>query len=144
MNILVLEDRPNVLKNMEELLTDMKYKVYSCQNIYVANEKLEENKIDCFIIDLAMSPEGLDNIELMEKTENGNFTGWVWVDEKVLKKNKNLKDRIIIFSAYVGEFESYMRQYNIPKDIFILSKGDPDCNKKLEDKLAELQQQLKS
>jgi len=145
MNILVLEDRAMSLQSMKELLVDKHHKIYECSDIYDANKILTtlENDINCFIIDLAMDPEGLKDINLIERTENGNYTGWVWVDEIVLKRNKKLKDRIIIFSAYIGEFESYMKQYNI-KDIFILSKGDPEWRKKLGNKLDELQSQSNS
>jgi hypothetical protein len=133
MNILVLEDRGSRMEELKEFLEDLDHTVYACGNVYKAKDTWNKMKgdIDCMIIDLAMQPDGLKN---MNDSEKGYYTGWVFLQENVLQDRPDFVKRYLILSAWVDSFKKYItakgKSGSIGEDQ-ILSKNDHDINNKL-------------
>jgi CheY-like chemotaxis protein len=160
--ILLVEDNPSELDAMEDLLSaETGYTIRRAMGIAEAQELVESLKeeIDCIIFDLNMSNDFLPDMlklspeEVMEITETGSLTGWVWFCCKAIPLIKKTA-AIIVFSAFVNELRAkkrslthdcehwkYFDASKMKKNIVYISKGDGVNNiKKLP---AELQELLK-
>jgi hypothetical protein len=107
MNILVLEDRGSVSFYVEEALEAEGHKIFPAFNINDAQSYWEDEQIDCIIADLNMSPEGLKKSEA-ERTNAGILTGWVWLNDYVFCKKKEMRSRTVIYSEYLGQLREYV------------------------------------
>lgn len=145
MNILLLEDKAARLYELQKVLENHGYRIYLCSDVYEAKstfKKYEEN-IDYLIIDLAMDPEGLIKEEYIKASEKGYFTGWIWVKEYVIKKDRKFIEKTIIFSAFADMLEELKQNEmtNEFKNICIISKNDADWKIKIFNKLGNIQNQ---
>ncbi len=122
MNILFLDDRASATEQIERYLRNIgEHVVFSAGYIYEANNIVEKNTIDCFVVDLNLPPNGHN-----AKRENSKlFAGWIWIIDIVIHNklvmidgNENLP--IIIYSEFINEFEE---QYN---DLLELNKEEWD------------------
>jgi hypothetical protein len=107
MNILVLEDRGSVAQYMIVKLTEMGHTILDAYSIPDAQSILDSEKIDYFIVDLNMSPEGLTEEET-SNTKDGLLSGWVWLCNYAYKKYPSYKNRTIILSEYSTSLEEYV------------------------------------
>ena len=111
MKILFLEDRASATEQIENYLRLLgEDKIFSAGNIYEANRILEENDIDCYVVDLNLPPNG----QKKERVGSHLFTGWIWIVDVLIetKLNEAQKDKdypIIIYSEFIDDFE---QQYN--------------------------------
>jgi len=80
MKILIVEDEPQMLKNMQQSLEREDYTVESAADFKTAQNKIGVYSYDCILLDLGL-PDG-DGFELLEKL-----------------KNENQEDGVIIVSA---------------------------------------------
>jgi hypothetical protein len=146
MKILMLEDRGSVSYYMEKALKKNGHAVFSTSTISEAQDFLEdEDQIDCIIVDLNMSPEGLEGNEI-EKTDYGLLTGWVWLTERIFKNKKyeGIKGSTIIYSDYV-DFLKLNVQEDLLKGIHLIPKSGNliganevlDCVKEISDRLGK-------
>ena len=68
LNILVLDDEPRIIEEIEEFLTSRKYKVYTALRPSEAFPILEKQKIDIVILDIKL-PE-MDGLHVLEKIKS--------------------------------------------------------------------------
>lgn len=108
MNILFLEDQASATEQMEFFLSNLGgYTVFSAGNIYQANKIINDNRIDCYVIDLNISPNGLDDKRKGSKL----FPGWLWILDHYLliEELDNNIDKteipVIIYSEFINVFE---------------------------------------
>jgi len=119
MNVLLLEDRGDASYFLNEHLEQKGHKVFPAQNVSRAKTFWKTKDIDCIIADLNMAPLGLSASEV-EQTENGLFTGWVWLKNYVFPGNEAMKRRTIILTAYIRDFRARLKQEGVkPEDIGI-------------------------
>lgn len=64
-NIMVVDDKKDIVKAIEIYLKTDNYNVLKAYNGYDALELMEKNKIDLFLVDIMM--EGMDGLELTQK-----------------------------------------------------------------------------
>lgn len=114
MNILFLEDRASATEQIENYLRIiMKNNVFSACNIYEANSIMKNNKIDCFVVDLNLPPNG----NTKKRMGSLLFSGWIWIIDVVIKDlaqafDKNEKFPIIIYSEFIREFEKQYEDFH--------------------------------
>jgi CheY-like chemotaxis protein len=101
MNILLLEDRGSVSFYLKEALTKEGHVVLDAMGINDAQSYWGAEKIDCLIVDLNMSPDGLKPDET-QQTKDGLLTGWFWLRNYVYKPSPAMKQRTIILSEYIN------------------------------------------
>ena len=128
MNILLFEDRGSVFKPLKDALETMGHKILDAYNIYEANEYLDQGHIDCIILDLNMSPDGLSDEE-KKQTEDGILTGWIWLKNYALPTVPMLRQCTIIISEYIAYLQVHMKKEDL--------EGIELINKKSEDGLAK-------
>jgi hypothetical protein len=124
MHILILEDRGDSVKYLIEYLRKNGHEVSDAVTINQAKHywsKRKEKPIDCIILDLNMSSSSLSD-KLKKDTVGGLLSGWVWVKDSVLSEEPFFRNRIIIYSDYVEDFESHVPA-NERKGIEILQKS---------------------
>ena len=105
MVVLILEDRGSVSLRLARSLESEGHRVLRAFSVAEANALREDAEVDCFVVDLNMSPEGL-TIEEIEQTGDGIRTGWVWLKNYVFPGDETLRKRTIIYSAFLSEFRS--------------------------------------
>ena len=111
MNVLVLEDRGSVGYYLKEALTEEGHSVYFALTVSDAISHLDEERIDCIVIDLNMSPEGL-NDEEVGATLSGLLTGWIWLRNHVYAgRNADMRERTIIYTEYMDQL-----RYHVPEE----------------------------
>jgi hypothetical protein len=57
------------------------------------------------IADLNMAPDGLTDNQKVQ-TNNGMFTGWIWLRDEVYPEYPKLRSATIIYSEYLPKFHS--------------------------------------
>ena len=149
--VMVIEDKPNVIKEIRNVLfwddraairnqlvseLEKNTTVFSCKNVYEADDVWEKEgqNIDVFIMDMCMSPIGLDD-ELEAETNAGALTGWIWF-WKSLRKDKTKKHpaegkRVIVFSGYIDTLKRYIENESkdaeekrfIKRNVYMVDKG---------------------
>lgn len=108
MNILILEDNlymAEVMKlNMEEYFNKYKIavEIIECNNIFEANDAIQNKEYDYIISDLNMNPDGLDEC-LYCDTMGALLTGWVWVKNYIFKNNS--KSFVVFYSDFSEELK---------------------------------------
>ena len=110
-NVFLLEDRYDVRVTMVDSLEENNFEVCACKGVFEADEEWDAQtdtyKFGAVIIDLMMSSEGLSENE-RELTNDGLYTGWVWLWGKIKKEITNPKlpygRRVIIHSAYTEDY----------------------------------------
>lgn len=110
MRILILEDRGDSVKYLVEYLRQKDNEVYDAVTIIQAKHYWSERKekpIDCIILDLNMSSSGLSAGQKKD-TVGGLLSGWIWVRDSILSEQPSFRDRIIIYSDYVEDFERHV------------------------------------
>lgn len=100
MNVLLLEDRGSVSFYLTEALTEEGHVVLDAMGINDAQSYWGAEKVDCLIVDLNMSPDGLKSEEI-QQTKDGLLTGWVWLRNYVFVEKPQMKERTIILSEYI-------------------------------------------
>jgi len=111
--ILLFDDRPQVRIPLEEIFKSNDMEVFSCKSVYEANDVWEEHKdkLDAIVFDMMIPSSGIDE-PLRTKTKGGLLSGWIWFWNILNQKNENphpAADKcIIIFSAYLKDFEAYI------------------------------------
>ena len=109
MRILILDDRPIVLKAIHEALVKKGYDIVLCRDIYEANEQLRNDGYDVLIVDLNLNPMGLSPDELA-LSHHGILTGWLWLINHVfINKESSIIERTILFSAYIDDAAEIIR-----------------------------------
>ena len=106
MNILIVEDRISVSRYMKKALRKLGHVVFHALNIYDARECWEDENItiDCLIVDLNMTPDGLTDDEI-KATKDGVLTGWIWLKNHVFDNEPNMRPRTIIYTEYKTQLE---------------------------------------
>lgn len=140
MNVLILEDRGSVAENLKNSLELEGCKVFNAPNVWAATEIWDENRIDCIILDLNMSPEGMTE-EQIEETELGLLTGWIWLRDHVLKSHPDMKERTIIYSEYTHFLEDLKRADKMLQKITAIAKREEDGARKLLARVNEISTQ---
>jgi len=111
--ILLFDDRPQVRIPLEDSFKSNGMEVFSCKSIYEANDVWEEHKdeLDAIVFDMMIPSSGIDE-PLRPKTKGGLLSGWIWLWDILNPKNEKphpASDKcIIIFSAYLKDFEAYI------------------------------------
>lgn len=148
MNILILEDNPSAMRGivdmLEQFLIDSELRIFSCSNLYLANEAIfEVNSLDVIVADLNMSTAGLKN-ESIVRTHMGYLTGWVWIEDNILSNKKFEETNIIIFSEYINILKEMIGDkidsYNNAKQKIVLMSKMGDGR---EDALTRLERLIK-
>lgn len=126
MRILLLEDVGRVASTIVHQLEKEGHDVDLGFSVSRANGYLGENKnkndYDCLIVDFNMPTTGLTR-EQAEQSYNGLFTGWIWLRDEVFPKCPELRQRTIVFSAYLNEFKGKMHGENV-EGIIMIPKGE--------------------
>lgn len=136
MKILLLEDNLYTAEYLEILINltiKGKAELVVCNDIYEANDKIEENQdIICIISDLNMNPDGLD-IQKYIETEATYITGWIWVKCNVLNNTTLENIPIIFYSAFIDDFKksSAFDEVRDINSIQLISKEEENSEKTL-------------
>lgn len=107
MKILIVEDRGSVAIQMKHVLEQRGHEVLKAVSINDAQSFWEAGSIDCLIVDLNMSPVGLEPAEIKE-TKSGLLTGWVWLKQRVYSDNPAMKQCTIIYTEYLDSLEEHV------------------------------------
>jgi hypothetical protein len=114
------------LKNSKELsIYDLEY--CECNNISDANGRYRKlkDRILCMICDSNMSAIGLPK-ELKSESNNGLFSGWLWLCDKIEKGDTSLLHKSIIYTAYSDLINEKIRenksQMKIKNDVIFVNK----------------------
>ena len=142
MNILILEDRGSVSFFMVEALKQRGHNVFSANTTNEATEFWNEQEIDCLIVDLNMSPEGLSK-EQAEKTRGGLLTGWVWLQETVFNTRPEMRPHTIIYSEYTKELKSGVKDVDLEGISIIPKKAPTSTAEQVLEALNKISQKIK-
>jgi len=106
--ILILEDNPLLLYQLQEKCLEHGYSVYDCDGIYRASETWESHKdsINAIIADINMDPRGLTKEEI-RMSRNGKFSGWLWVNNYIINAGFPPAN-VIILSEYNDDLFTYI------------------------------------
>jgi DNA-binding NarL/FixJ family response regulator len=114
-SILVIEDNPYELEELVRKLKKEGYKnIMSAIGTDDANDLLKKKEFEYIIFDLNMSNEFIPD-DLMEDTEGGMFTGWVWYYHVVYKETKPFT-KILISSAFVSNLYEKIISLDVKDD----------------------------
>ena len=101
--LLIIEDDPNIIEIMQEILSSMFNEIISCTNVDDANTELKKNKYDLIILDISLGlRNGAEVIKfIIEDSDNINkSTPFVIssgiINQSFIKKNKERFAGIII------------------------------------------------
>ena len=151
MRVLMLEDRHEIMDAFTELLGGLGHEVCPCCDVYEADERLQEQEqgFDCYIVDLAMSTDGL-GAEFVSDAHRGYFTGWVWLRTRVLSGHPEYAKRCILCSGYIDAFKGeYLSTDKDAKkllcEVLLLSKqeiGEINKSEKLKKRLADIEKSI--
>ncbi|MBL7966949.1 MAG: response regulator [Prolixibacteraceae bacterium] len=122
MKILLLEDTYSIFGALKDKLLEDGHIVFKATQISDAIDILNEESVDVFIIDLRVKPIGLTEKEI-KQLPNGRFSGWVFLDNYVFKKDINYKSKTILYSEYIGELKSKV-DLSLYPEIKVMSKQD--------------------
>ena len=105
MNVLVLDDRPEALRQIETTIKKERRLSYKlCSQIDEVRSEWDSKKYQCIVTDLCLNPDDLG--EYMPLTAGALLTGWVWLIKYVLLDDTNpMIEKTIIFSQYIPEAE---------------------------------------
>jgi len=120
MNILILKDRGSTAYYLEKALAERGHRVLSAFNVVDASSYWENEQIDFIVADSNMSPDGLDENEI-EDTCDGLLTGWIWLQNRVFKDRKEMRDRTIIYTEYIEQIREIVTEDAL-KGVYFLSK----------------------
>jgi CheY-like chemotaxis protein len=126
---------------MANALTELGHKVFSAYSVSDANSYLDEEKIDCIIVDLNMPTNGLSQGEV-ELTNDGLLTGWIWLHEYVLKEKPNMKERTIIYTEYMSELRAKISNNELEGILIISKKGPSSPALQIIDHLNDIEQKM--
>lgn len=122
--VMILEDNPGsgyyIAEALKKRLPDNRHNfILNCSNISDANDQFRKNKnnLKCIACDSNMSPIGL-NEDDREKSENGLYSGWLWLFSKV-RENPSLTKVSILYTAYYDEIKAYIDEHPDQKEIFL-------------------------
>jgi CheY-like chemotaxis protein len=103
MNILLIEDRGSTAFFVKKWLSMNGHNILEASDINDAqchwNNRIEI-PIDCIILDLQMTMDGLNDEQKLEAA-GGALTGWVWLRDTVLMSTPKMRQRVIIYSDYL-------------------------------------------
>ena len=150
MRIFVLEDREDIINILQKFLNNFakeygECKVDYCLDIEEANTAIKKcresgESFNCYIFDLALDASSLED-NLKSETQQGYFTGWIWIKNNVLSEDENRINKCVIFSAYCDSFNDAYRKHEDKRLIdrmLVLNKSDLSWRVKLEKKLKSL------
>jgi len=106
-NILLFDDRESGLRAW---LESRGHIIEEAINISQASDRWDARQawpIDCIIMDLNMDPHGLSGAE-KDQTRKGLLTGWIWLRDHVLTLDPKMRQRVVIYSAYLSAFRDYV------------------------------------
>ncbi len=126
MTILLLEDRGSVSFGLQRLLEEDSHIIFNAFNINDAISYWEDAAIECLIVDLNISPDGLKLGEI-EETLGGLLTGWIWLREYVYTKKEEFKSRTIIYSNYLSDLEGNVHEDEL-KGLHLIPKSGIGSN----------------
>jgi hypothetical protein len=131
MKILFLEDQGSVEQYVTPLLEDNGHKVFVAGNIADADTYLENNIIDCLIIDLNLNNNGLPP-KYISDTQLGIITGWIWLSKIVFPKHDNLRNATIIYTDYLDVLKKEVKSAELKGIKGIAKRGDESIEDLLE------------
>ena len=136
--ILVFEDRGIITYYLKKLLDIKGYDYQIAYSVRDADSLWNEYglKIGGIILDLNIPSIGLSDDE-KNKTYGGLLTGWVWLKTRVLAKDTEMKNRVIIYTEYVDKLKEYVDEKSLA-GIRIISKSNADTETSGEQVLIEL------
>jgi len=123
MNILLLEDRGETAYFTKKILEAEGHYVLQAYNLHDAQDHWNGCKqvpVHCIILDLQTPMRGLTDKQ-KAGAEGGTLSGWVWLRDNVLSSAPGMRQRTIIYSAFVDVLEAKVprREYEgirvIPK-----------------------------
>jgi hypothetical protein len=112
-SILLLDDRPQVRTNLAERFKLYEFNVYSCKDLYEANDiwKKHGDELNAIVLDMMMPSSGIKK-EHRKPAEGGLLSGWIWLWNTL---NPNGQDPhpiankcIVIYSGYLDDFNDYI------------------------------------
>ncbi len=111
MKVMVIEDRPQTLKQISEKICDYEelngVEVIRCRDLDYANQFISRNEeIDVIICDLSLEPIGFSEDECRQ-AQTGVLTGLVWLLNHIYNENYELT-KIIIFSDFLDALKRYL------------------------------------
>jgi hypothetical protein len=121
MNILFLEDRGSVSFYLMERLEELNHEIFEAYSINDAKSYWEKEDINCLIVDLNISPEGLTNEE-KEETKHGLLTGWIWLNNYVFNVNPEIRKNTIIYSDYLQSLREYVKSTQQLRQLKLIPK----------------------
>jgi len=114
MNILFLEDRGETAYFVKKWLDEGSgHHVLAANNLNDAQDhwnKRDQVPVHCIILDCQTPMRGLTD-EQKARAEGGTLSGWVWLRDNVLADAPEMRQRTIIYSAFVDVLE-----VKVPKD----------------------------
>ena len=123
MRILLVEDVGHLANTIAEQLRGRGHCVDIASTVSRAKGYIQRGPAyDCLIVDFNMPSTGLSP-EQAAQTFNGLFTGWIWLRDEVLMKNRDLASHTIVYSAYLKEFDEYMPGAEV-YGVALVSKGE--------------------
>jgi len=110
--ILILDDNLRVLDEMEKHIRkrNPKHTVVPCRDCSTAICELDTTgamPFDFYILDLNVNTIGLTD-DQAAKTQNGLRTGWVFLVEELLKRDKEALKKTVFFSGWLTQLEAYV------------------------------------
>jgi CheY-like chemotaxis protein len=129
MHILIVEDSHFLYPALEEMLRNRGHQATAAKNLYQAKEYWSKYKdsIDCLIVDLNMSPDGLTEQE-KEETKLGLFSGWIWLNNYVFTEKPEIKNYTIILTGHKEKLNDKLTNDNklkLLEGLSIISKRNP-------------------
>lgn len=135
MNILLLEDRNDISTEIIRKLNIKGHSVTCFSSVGQAQQYFYQNtydSINAIIFDNNMAAKSLLNDELIELSDGGNFTGWIWLYHLQCLNHKEefSKIKLIMYSGYANDMKNYFSKINNPmeenyfmKKVFSIVKG---------------------
>lgn len=118
--ILLLDDRRQSRISLEERFISKNMEVFSCRNIYEANDIWGKMKgeLDAIVIDMMMPSLGMSE-SLHANTNEYKLTGWIWLWRNLNPNNEDphpaVDKCIVIYSAYLPDFDKYINSNQLSK-----------------------------
>ena len=132
--ILVLEDDLDLLNDTGTMLKKNGFEVILCSSIERAKEVILKKRIFSLILtDLNLVTTGLEDDEIL-KSYGSMMAGWIFLTKYILSNNQYKNTKFVIRSAYIDEFEDYLKN-SAEKSEKELIKSDICFQKKDDDEL---------
>lgn len=120
MKVLLVEDAGSIYTTFNGHAEKLNIEFVKAFQISDARDKFND-EIEFIILDINVVPTGLKKDEV-DKTEANKLSGWIWLENYVLKNKSEWRKKVIIYSEYIDLLKTKIQPERL-KGIKLMEKG---------------------